>query len=337
MRRGLETVPRDGKVVILEDDASGTYELAHWSIEERAWVGENGKPSTITPTYWHALQRDEYRLPEGDEYLLQRECGSSAPTTSESRGRHVFPLCSGRAALKRPPEDDDIAPRQVATAGVRVPVVEAQTAPSESERGPPAWRRFVVSSIAAALIGMYFRAQVGAYVMQYTGQQDIANIGTIGSDQTAASGPVQVKETEAPEAIEPLEKERRRADALEHGLAELRRAMEGRDLRAAATTAAQSEKTDGEKAADLMQDLAAARHELMANEVQYRGVLAEERDRSAALASELGTVQRNVEAQVALSSKMGNEAAQLKWAADTATSELQRERERAEALASELA
>ena len=293
-------------------------------------------------TYWHALQRDEYLLPEREEHLLQRECGSSAPTTSESRGRHVFPLSSGRAALKRPPEDDDIAPRQVATAGVTVPLVEAQTAPSQSERGPPAWRRFVVSSIAAAmiaasLIGMYFRAQVPAYVMQYAGQQDIANIGTIGSDQTAASGPVQVKETEAPEAIEPLEKERRRADALEHGLAELRRAMEGRDLRAAATTAAQSEKTDGEKAAELMQDLAAARQELMANEVQYRGALAEERDRSAALASELGTVQRNVEAQVALSSKMGNEASQLKWAADTATSELQRERERAEALASELA
>ena len=51
MRRGLETVPRDGKVVILEDDASGTYELAHWSIEEGAWVGENGKRSAIAPTY----------------------------------------------------------------------------------------------------------------------------------------------------------------------------------------------------------------------------------------------------------------------------------------------
>src|SRR5260370_10014960 len=113
--------------------------------------------------------------------------------------------------------------------------------------------------------------------------------------------------------------------------------MEGRDLPVAATTAAQSEKTDGEKVADLMEELAAARQELMANEVQYRGALAEERDRSAALASELGTAQRNVEAQAALSSKMGNEAAQLKWAADTATSELQRERERAEALASELA
>ncbi len=116
MRRRLETVPKDEKVVILEDDASGTYELAHWSIEERAWVGENGKPSTITPTYWHALQRDEYLLPEREEHLLQREFGSSAPTTSASRGRHVFPLSSGRAALKRPPaEDDDIAPRQVAS------------------------------------------------------------------------------------------------------------------------------------------------------------------------------------------------------------------------------
>src|SRR6266403_1282182 len=124
MRRRLETVPKDGKVVILGDDASGTYELAHWSIEERAWVGENGKPSTITPTYWHALQRDEYLLPEREEHLLQKECGSSAPTTPGSRGPPVFPLPPGRPAFNRPPEDDDIAPRQVATAGVTSPLVE---------------------------------------------------------------------------------------------------------------------------------------------------------------------------------------------------------------------
>jgi len=42
MRRPIKTVPRDGKVVILEDDASGTFELARWSAEARAWVRENG-------------------------------------------------------------------------------------------------------------------------------------------------------------------------------------------------------------------------------------------------------------------------------------------------------
>ena len=110
-----------------------------------------------------------------------------------------------------------------------------------------------------------------------------------------------------------------------------------KERRDAAATAPQSQEPDREKTSALLQDLAAARQELTANEVQYRKALAEERDRSATLASELATAQRNVETQVVRSNKTANEATELKKAADTAASELQRERERAEALASELA
>ncbi len=85
---------------------------------------------------------------------------------------------------------------------------------------------------------------------------------------------------------------------------------------------------------------AAAGQELAANEVQYRGALSEERDRSVALASEPATARREAEAQAALSTKSGEEAGQLKQAAETATSELrqslQQESARAEALAGEL-
>jgi hypothetical protein len=42
MRKAFETAQRDGKVVILEDDASGTYEAARWSAEAGEWVGEDG-------------------------------------------------------------------------------------------------------------------------------------------------------------------------------------------------------------------------------------------------------------------------------------------------------
>jgi DNA repair exonuclease SbcCD ATPase subunit len=115
--------------------------------------------------------------------------------------------------------------------------------------------------------------------------------------------------------------------------------IEGREfrLRDAAATAPQSQEPDREKTSALLQDLAAARQELTANEAQYRKALAEERDRSAALTSELATAQRNVETQVGRSNETANEAAQLRKAADAAASELQRERERAEALAGELA
>jgi hypothetical protein len=109
----------------------------------------------------------------------------------------------------------------------------------------------------------------------------------------------------------------------------------------AAAAAAQSQERDGKKTAGLMQDLAVARQELMANELQYRRALAEERDRSAALANELATARREVETQVALSSKTGDEAAQLKRAAETATAELQQslqqQRDKTLALENELA
>ena len=60
MRQAIETAPKDGTIVILEDDASGTYDVAHWSAEAGKWVGENGEPSKITPTHWYQRPRDQY-------------------------------------------------------------------------------------------------------------------------------------------------------------------------------------------------------------------------------------------------------------------------------------
>src|SRR5207244_7730555 len=82
MRRAIDTAPRDGKFVILEDDVSGSFELAQWSAEARAWVGENGELIKITPTYWHRTRRDDLLLQEGDEFILQKESGSSGPSAS---------------------------------------------------------------------------------------------------------------------------------------------------------------------------------------------------------------------------------------------------------------
>ena len=67
MRRTIETAPMDGNVVILEDDASGTYDVARWSPEVGEWVGEYGEPSKITPTHWYPMPRDEYLLQEDKE------------------------------------------------------------------------------------------------------------------------------------------------------------------------------------------------------------------------------------------------------------------------------
>src|SRR5205814_3733283 len=73
---------------------------------------------------------------------------------------------------------------------------------------------------------------------------------------------------------------------------------------------------------------------------ELRQSLQKEHDRAEALSAELAKAQRNTETQLALSSKAGDEAAQVKQAAESATAglrqSLQKERERVEALADEL-
>src|SRR6266702_1298491 len=363
MRRAIETVPKDGKVVILEDDASGTFELAHWSADARAWLQENGERSKITPTYWHPTRRDEYLLQEGDEFLLQKESGSSAPSASVER---LFsPLLSDRVAPRQPPAaGDGIALRQVAKAGpVTAARLEARTALAKAQRGPSARRRFAVSSItaamvAASLIGLYFRAEIAAYVTRYPGEHDTVSVeqktqvpsqdsqkadslardpalhqqaeADRASSQAVSSDAAQLKqpaEGTMAELRQSLRKESDRAEALASELARARRDLE--------TQLALSSKADDE-AAQLKQLKAAE-----SATAELRQSLKTEHERAEALSSELARAQRDTETQVALSSKAGDEAAQEKKAAESATAELrqslQKEHDRAEALTGDLA
>jgi hypothetical protein len=62
MRHPIEKSPRDGTAIILEDDASGTSDIAHWSTEAGQWLDENSEPTKITPTHRCPLARDQYLL-----------------------------------------------------------------------------------------------------------------------------------------------------------------------------------------------------------------------------------------------------------------------------------
>src|ERR1700716_969346 len=143
-----------------------------------------------------------------------------------------------------------------------------------------------------------------------------------------------------PEARQSSENEPRK-EVLANEPAEARRALDGLNLKleAEAATAAQSLGQEREEMAALARDAAAAGKELAASTVQH--ALGEERARSAALATELAKARQDVETQVALSSKRGDETAQLKQAAESETAELrqslQQEHDRAEALRTELA
>ncbi|MBR1155268.1 hypothetical protein [Bradyrhizobium sp. JYMT SZCCT0428] len=361
MRRAIDTAPRDGKFVILEDDVSGSFELAQWSAEARAWVKENGELSKITPTHWQTThlpkEGDEFILQ--DEFIPQKEIGVGDPSASP----RTFLFPSGLAARARATE----LTHQVANAdSVTVARLEARAEQAKSERGPRARRWFAVSSIAAAmvaasLIGLYFHAELAAYVTRYTGEQDNVRIGTVGvevieqetqvpnqdsqiadslardpalhqqADRASSRAPrdtAQVKqgaEAMRPEAQQPLEKERRRAEALANELAKAQQVIETQVALAS-------------KARDQAAQLSQAAESGMA---ELRQSLQKEHDRAEALAGELAKVRRDIETQLALPSKARDQAAERHQAAEKATASLRQslktEHDRAEALTGELA
>jgi hypothetical protein len=78
MRRAIKTAPRDGNVVIIEDDASGTCDVAHWPAEAGEWVGENGEPSKTTRSHWYPMPHDKHLSQEHDGSSNSSQIGPSA-------------------------------------------------------------------------------------------------------------------------------------------------------------------------------------------------------------------------------------------------------------------
>jgi hypothetical protein len=323
MRHTIETAPRDGKFIIIEDDASGRYDVAHWSPSGE-WVREDGEPSKVTPSRWHPVPSEKY-------HALGDEGASSVPAA---------------------------APVTVAPVEAQMAQVQAKRAP-DGRRGFAT--SIAVTLVAAALIGMYLHAEVAAFLTRYPGLQNIfgeqiqlasqelrkpdllAHQPQAEPDQARAQAAPQdvaqvqqAVETSVPEARQSLEG-KQRSEALANELAEARRTIDGINLQLRAEAArAQSLEQEREKTAAFAQQATAARQELTANAEQYRGALEEERARAAALASELAAARREIEMQAALSRKSGDEAAQHRQTAESAIADLrqslQQEREKTAAL-----
>jgi hypothetical protein len=79
MRQAIETAPRDGEVVILENEPTGTYDVARWSARRGEWVAEDGEPTKITPTHWCPTPGDKYLPEDHDESSKPTQLGPSSP------------------------------------------------------------------------------------------------------------------------------------------------------------------------------------------------------------------------------------------------------------------
>ena len=146
MRRTIESAPRDGKLVILEEDPAGNHGVARWSSEAGGWVGENGEPTKITPTHWYPTQGENHLQQGLDFSFFLRQAAEQRATAGE-----VLTSCSVAAGP--------------------VTVVGTQTTPVEAKRVSQARWRFAASLLGASLVaaaftGMYFRAEVTYEVSQ---------------------------------------------------------------------------------------------------------------------------------------------------------------------------
>src|SRR5712664_1141696 len=294
MRQGIETAPRDGSAIILEDDASRTYDVAHWSPEAGEWVGENGAPIKITPSHWFPLPVDKYRLHEDEGSSAPSRAG---PSASPARRHSFFPFSLRWAAPQRPTTSDVVAPRSAPLAApMTVAAVEAQTAPVEAKRTSQARQGFATSSIAAtlvaaALIGVYFRTEFAAYVTQYAGLQDIFGVSAIGGQVVAQETGLPSQEPRKTDLLalqQQAEADQARAQAGAQEAAQVKQAVE-----ASAPEARQSLEQSLEKeqrAEVLTNDLAEARGaidrpnpQLPAEAAQTAQLPGQEREKAAAL------------------------------------------------------
>jgi hypothetical protein len=302
MRHAIATAPTDGSAIILEDDASGTYEVAHWSAEAREWVSEKDEPSKITPSHWYPMPGDKTLQQDRDQSSTRSEAGPSV-----ARARRYA-----------------------------------------------AWST-TTTLVAAALAGIYFRAEFGAYVTRYAGLQDIFTGNMIGewlvaretripsqdsynAETDQASVQEAAQEAPAPEPRKSVEEEPR-AEVLSTELAEARRTIDGANLqqRAEVANSAQLLGQEGKRTAAAMQEATTARQEAAASAGQRRNALEEEPASGAAVARELAMARREIETNVALLNKARDDGAQFKQTAEMTTAKLQTERERAEASSRELA
>jgi len=293
--RPIETAPKDGQVIILEDGAMGTYEVAHWSPFGE-WVGENGEPSKITPTHWYPMPpwypmpRDESVLQEHDESVLQEHKESSNPSQV---GRARRRLAAIAATL-------------IAAAFIGLNFRSEVSAYVTRYAG----QQDIVGIIK---IGRQVVAQetrlpskdMGKTALPASRQTEANQAGAPEEAQQAQ----QVALAAVPEAQQSLTEEP--AQALAQELTEARRA-EFEQLRAEAAKSVQSLEQERDKTAAVAQEAAAVRRDLTGSIVHHRQALEEERARGAALASELAQARREVETQIALLRKAGDEAVDVK-------------------------
>jgi hypothetical protein len=268
--------PRDESAIILEDDASGTYDVAHWSPEAGEWVGENGEPTKITPSHWYSMPREKYLSLESD--------GSSNPSQvrpSPARARRyaTFSIAAAlvAAALIGTYFREDAAALVTRYAGQQDIFGGCTIGEQVVVRGTQLQSQDSQKTNSLAL-----RQQEEAEADQASAQE-AAQV-----KQAAESGTVGLRKSQ--------QQEEERAKRLEQDLAAARHDVETQTALAAKASKEASELKQAAKS----------------SAVELRKSLQQEQERAKRLEQDLAAARLDVETQTAQAAKASDEAGQLK-------------------------
>jgi len=86
MRKAIDTAPRNGEFVILEDAVSGAYTVARWSSESSQWLDDEGTPSRFNATHWHPPQTTVGPVNEIESFADSSGWSTTGGTAAQPRG-----------------------------------------------------------------------------------------------------------------------------------------------------------------------------------------------------------------------------------------------------------
>ena len=341
LRQPIETAPKDGKEIWVEDDQAA-YDVAHWSSETKEWVWKNGRPIRITPTHWSPIAEPQYQEDEQSSSPLQVDRVRRWFTASLIAAtlvvaalisvyfRSEMVAFATRYADLRDIDDTGTIGGQegLGTGLVRAPDAVDELSLKLLPEAASASQSFGPRETTAALVqdAGAARHAIPASTVQHrqTLEQEILRSDTLAGELAAARSELGTKVALANKAVDEAAQIRRAAEAT---TAELQKSLHQERERSAAlereltkahidleTTVALSTKSHDEaeqrsQAADVTAE-------------ELRQSLQQERARAAALTSELAGTHREIETKAAQSQKAAAEALQQKQTAEAATAEL---------------
>jgi hypothetical protein len=336
MRHAIDTAPRDGKAIILEDDASATYGVAHWSPEAGEWVGEKGEPIKITPTHWYPMPRDQYLLREGARSGNPSHVGRARRRLAASSIMAL--IAAAFAGLYFRTEVATYVTRYAGQYDISgLGTIGAQVVEQATE--------FLNHGLEETyLLTLQQQAEADQARVQ-AGVQEAAQVKQAMEASAPEAGQSLAKEPRP----ESLEQEREQTSALA-----LDAAAAPQELTASTGQHRQALQEERARGAALASELAMARREIETNaallnmarddaakfkQIAERTTAEQQqaRDSAEALSRKLALARREIETNAALLNMARYDAAKFKQTAESTTAELQQARDSAEALSRELA